>query len=349
MTVDLTGGLDPEREEVFAAAPENPEMRDSVSMWISDDQGYFGIPRIGIEAAGRPWDEHLYQAQMGFADGRIFLNHGSGATHPARDEAGRPYILGAGPLEFRCLEPFARWSTTFKGEMLATTVQQLIETPKSQVTGGSVQAEFEVVTTMAAPPWIQGSLLLEAKALLDGGVEGGLMGGPRYEQLFRCEGSVKVDVETHSFSGQGLRIRRQGVRELAEFWGHAWQSAIFPSGRAFGYITYPPRVDGRLTFNEGYLLENDGGEMIPARVLEAPWLRRLVPHGEDVPVVFETEKGITRIEGETVIPIFDTFKPQMPDFPVLVQAGVRYCWDGEETYGMMERSSLKHLVEWPAT
>jgi len=29
---------------------------------------------------------------------------------------------------------------------------------------------------------------------------------------------------------------------------------------------------------------------------------------------------------------------EMPDFPALQQAGVRYRWDGEETYGMLERS-----------
>ena len=31
------------------------------------------------------------------------------------------------------------------------------------------------------------------------------------------------------------RVRRQGVRRLAAFRGHAWESALFPSGRAFGH------------------------------------------------------------------------------------------------------------------
>lgn len=49
------------------------------------------------------------------------------------------------------------------------------------------------------------------------------MGGSRYEQLFRARGSVKVGDDERSFTGTGLRIRRQGVRRLAGFWGHAWQ------------------------------------------------------------------------------------------------------------------------------
>ena len=38
-------------------------------------------------------------------------------------------------------------------------------------------------------------------------------------------------------------------------------------------------------------------------------------------------------------------RPELPpDFPVLQQTGVRYRWDGEETYGMMERSSRKDRI-----
>ena len=61
----------------------------------------------------------------------------------------------------------------------------------------------------------------------------------------------------HTFTGSGLRIRRQGVRRLDGFWGHCWQSALFPSGKAFGYIAYPPRPDGEPTFNEGYVYLGD--------------------------------------------------------------------------------------------
>jgi hypothetical protein len=157
------------------------------------------------------------------------------------------------------------------------------------------------------------------------------------------------DYVEHGFTGSGLRIRRQGVRRLDGFWGHCWQSALFDSGRAFGYIAYPPRPDGVPTFNEGYLFDGDGG-LVPARVVEAPWLRRLQPRGEDVSVVFATATGIERIDGETVVSTPDITDPSdVPaeqlakmanwTFPALQQAGARYRWNGEETYGMLERSS----------
>jgi hypothetical protein len=182
-----------------------------------------------------------------------------------------------------------------------------------------------------------------------GAVEGDLMGGPRYEQLFRATGAVRVGGVEYSFTGSGLRIRRQGVRRLEGFWGHCWQSAPFVSGRAFGYIAYPPHPDGQPTFNEGYLFDGDG-DLIPARVVQAPWLTTLQPLGEDVSVVLETAGRTVHIEGETVVSTHDITDPsEIPadqlaklanwTFPALQQAGVRYRWDGEETYGMLERSS----------
>ncbi|MCK9904286.1 hypothetical protein MXD63_30095 [Frankia sp. Cpl3] len=344
MAVDLTGGLDATREYVFAERPDNPDMRDSASMWISDDRGVLGVPRVAIEAVASDWEAHQLQLNVAFPDGRVYRLREAGKSLPTLDGEGRPTILGTGPLAFQCVEPFRTWTVTFRGTAVQTSTQALIAGDSD---GPRVDLEFHVEATMAAPPWIQGSLLPEARERLESSVEGGLMGGARYEQLFRAQGSLRVANEEHTFTGSGLRIRRQGVRDLAEFRGHCWQSALFPSGRAFGYIAYPPRDDGVPTFNEGFLYNGDG-PLIPARVVEAPWLGRLQPTGEDVSVVFESELGRTRIEGETALSTFDvTERPAMPNFPVLYQGGVRYRWDGEETYGMLERSTMRDKIIWP--
>jgi hypothetical protein len=345
MTVDLTGKIDRERELVFADRPDDPEMRDSVSLWVSDDRGEVGLPRVGIEAVAEHWEEHGLQVNLAFADGRAFRLRTDAKAWPARDETGHPTVLGAGPLGFRCVDPFRTWTMTFEGQAVQTSTYDLVLGKRE---GPFVDVQFHVQATMAAPPWIQGALLPEARALLEDGVEGDLMGGPRYEQLFRATGSVRTPQGEHEFAGSGLRIRRQGVRRLAEFRGHCWQSALFPSGRGFGYIAYPPREDGRPTFNEGYLFDGDG-ELIPARVVEAPWLTRLQALGQDVSLVLETEQGTVAIEGETVVSTFDVrhddemwatqaMNKEISQFPPLQQAGVRYRWNGEDTYGMLERS-----------
>jgi hypothetical protein len=346
MATDLTGGIDPAREHVLAERPGNPEMRDSASFWVVGDRGEVGLPRVGIEAVAANWEAHGLQVNVAFPDGRAFRLRQDGKAWPAEGPEGLPTVLGAGPLGFRCAEPFRTWTMTFAGSMVQTSSFDLADGKKD---GPLVDVGFEVEATMAAPPWIQGALRTEAGAQLTSSIEGDLMGGPRYEQLFRATGSLRVGGVEQSFTGSGLRIRRQGVRRLAGFWGHCWQSALFPSGRAFGYIAYPPRPDGEPTFNEGYLFDGDG-DLIPARVAEAPWLITLQPLGQDVSLVLETSRGTARIEGETVVSTFDihhddkTFatealKQEMPNFPALQQAGVRYRWDGEETFGMLERSN----------
>ncbi len=346
MAIDLTGGIDPAREFIFAEPPDDPEMRDSVSFWVFDDRGQVGLPRVGVEAVAANWAEHSLQVNVAFPDGRAYRLRDDAASRPVEGPDGKPTVLGAGPLAFTCAKPFDVWTMTFDGKAVQTSSADLAAGRKD---GPLVDLRFEVQAKLAVPPWVQGALQADAASALETSVEGDLMGGDRYEQLFRATGSVRVAGEEHAFTGSGLRIRRQGVRRLEGFWGHCWQSALFGSGRAFGYIAYPPRPDGKPTFNEGYLFEGDG-ELIPARVVEAPWLRRLAPRGEDVSVVLETANGIERIEGETVLSTHDITDPsEVPaellakmanwTFPALQQAGVRYRWNGEETYGMLERSS----------
>jgi hypothetical protein len=211
--------------------------------------------------------------------------------------------------------------------------------------GPLVEVEFHVEATMAVPPWQMGSGPLQTGEAYRHDEE------QRYEQLFRATGTLRVGDENHRFNGCGLRIRRQGIRRIdTEFRGHCWQSGLFPSGKAFGCMKCPDRPDGAPGFNDGYLFNGDGS-LIPARVVQAPWLRKLEPKGQDVSVVLESELGTTTIEGEVALSAFTVpgrnLRPHLPDFPVLQGASVRYRWDGEETYGMMERSSLRNLIEWP--
>jgi hypothetical protein len=82
-------------------------------------------------------------------------------------------------------------------------------------------------------------------------------------------------------------------------------------------------------------------------VIEARRLRRLIPSGDPVPVVFESELGTTRIDGVTVDTTHDTVHgPELPTFPVLFQGERTDSGDGEETHGMLERSTVREQIEW---
>ena len=337
MALDLTGGLDEASEFVLAGRPEDPEIRDAVNVWIESADGRFGM-RIGIEAVAQDWHAHDIWLDIAFADGRVISFRESHPPLHSLDSNGRSTIRGAGPLAFQCIKPFERWTASFRGMSPETTALhlargQLVNRPEP------VAVEFDIEMTMAAPPWVPGSLLPDAREVL-GGKQGEFM-SPRYEQLFRASGSLRVGNLHLPLAGTGLRIRRQGVRRLAGFWGHCWQSAVFPSGKAFGFNTYPPRNDGQPTYNEGYVFDGRG-ELQAARAVTVPWLDRLQTSGDDVSFVLATAAGEVCVEGVTFINTRSVNKGSavLPaDFPIVQQAHARYRWDGEESCGMVERSA----------
>ena len=345
MAVDLTGGLSEDREFVFGEQPADPEMRESVNAWIWDNGDSVGFPRIGVEAVADQWETHDIQINVVTADGTNFNSFAAGKVHDPLGSDGRPRILGSGPLSFELIEPYRHWKMRIDGPVFqTTTAQQIAGGPPDPGNEVLVQAEIDI--RAAAPPWDNGGLLAEARRVLDEQDEGGLMGLPRFEQLSRATGTVRVGDTEYRIDGGALRIRRAGIRRLGTFRGHSWQSALFPDGRGFGYITYPLREDGLPTYNEGYVFDGDG-PLQPATVVEAPWLRRLIPAGEAVPLVLETASGTVRIEGTSILSNFMVMGGvgANPDWPVLQQAIVRYTWDGQTSNGMMERSTRGGLIE----
>jgi hypothetical protein len=317
---ELRNGLSPDKDLVFPERPADPEMRESTSIWLFEESGAFGMPRMGIEAEASSWDNRGVQANFAFAGGRLLDGSAMGAPPPAIGPDGRPTVLGAGPLTFRCLEPFRRWTVTFDGPAR-----------DRQDPSRSSHVRLEADMVMATPAWIQDV------GEDDPSAEGAYMGlGHRFEHLFRAAGVLEVDGQPRPFTGVGLRIHRQSIRRLEGFYGHVWQSALFPDGRAFGYIAYPPKPDGS-QYNIGYLYQD--GRMIPAKVAKAPWLRRVTPSGEDVSFELESELGRTRIQGSTAFVVTHGKMAAMPGL-TLQQGGVRYTWDGKSAMGMIERSSF---------
>jgi hypothetical protein len=336
----MSGGLTPEHELFFPSQPDNPDMRESTSVWLYEENGAFGFPRVGIEAEASSWDNRRVQGNFAVAGGRILNGAGMGAAHSPFDADGKPTILGAGPIAFQCIEPFRKWRMTFDGTAVDGTVDQQIT--KTLDPNKRTPVRFDVELEMVTPAWVQDiSAEKVAKMSQADAIEAANMGiGWRLEHLFRARGVFHLDGKTREFKGSGSRIKRQSVRPLAGFRGHCWQSAVFPDGRAFGFITYPPREDGT-AYNDGYIFQN--GKMYPARAVKIPWLRRIIGEGDDVSVELESDLGITRIQGVTALSTFRVGNPDIGGLN-LHQGGVRYTWDGQTAYGMIERSAHESLT-----
>lgn len=336
--MDLSSGIDPSRELFLAEKPSVPRTTDAANVWIQDNGGEIGF-RLGVETITELWATPPIWVDIAFASGRVLsLRKQVDAVSPLAAD-GRPTIRGAGGMRFQCIEPFKRWSVSYEGPAEETTAANL----QSEVFPGQppmAHVRLNLELQMVVPAFASGSLIASAESVQ---AEVNSFLSPRYEQLCRVVGELRIGSETHVIAGNGLRIRRQGVREYAGFWGHCWQSAVFPSGRGFGFNTYPP-IDGKETYNEGYVFAGDG-PLMAARASRVPWLTALTTGGDDVSFVLETAEGSVAVQGVTFVNTRERRASVLPeDFPIIQQAHARYTWDGEETVGMIERSSKPSVL-----
>jgi hypothetical protein len=336
----MTNGLGADHDHFFPEKPADPEMRESTSVWLFEENGAFGFPRIGIEAEAKAWDAKVYHANIALGGGRVLVGRGQGPGPAPFGPDGRPTVFGAGPLVFRCLEPFRRWAMSYDGVAIDGSVEQQIARSVDRENVRPVRLEVEM--EMATPAWVHDyspakmARMSEAEA-----AEARNMGvGWRLEHTLRATGTLTIDGATREFRAVGSRIKRQSVRPLGGFRGHCWQSALFPDGRAFGYIAYPAPRDGGAPYNEGYVFQD--GRMVRARATKIPWLQRLLGEGDDATLELESELDSVRIEGRTTLNTF-MIMGKADGLPMdfrLHQGGARYTWDGMTSYGMIERSTI---------
>jgi len=82
--------------------------------------------------------------------------------------------------------------------------------------------------------------------------------------------------------------------------------------------------------------------MYPARARGIPFLRKIVPRGDDVSVELVTELGVTKIGGATDLSTFHLGNQGVNGFNNQ-QSAASYRLDGMAAFGMIERSSPADL------
>ncbi len=336
----MAGGLPVDADWMLAEPPAPPFdwVREGTSFWVFDDKGEFAIPRIGVEAEPHSWENRRFHCNFALADGRLLLSAGRGTMPRVMDESGRPAVMGAGPVSFQCLEPFEKWRVRFDGMVTDTHLSNQIS--NSIDPGRQVRLKYELEASMAVPADVQDispqKFFTWGKGKQRDAASVGL--GWRFQQLMRIEGEYEIDGVRRVFRGTGNRVKRRSVRTDGLFLrGHCWQSAVFPDGRAFGFEVRPVHDEGFEPWNEAYIYQD--GRMHHGKVVKVPWLDKIIERGEDVSVEIQTDLGLTRIDGRTHI---STFRISNPDIwgLNLHQAGARYTWGEQSTFGMIERSTV---------
>ncbi|WP_419826198.1 hypothetical protein [Sphingomonas sp.] len=93
-------------------------------------------------------------------------------------------------------------------------------------------------------------------------------------------------------------------------------------------------------YDIGYVVED--GRIFPAKAAQVPFLRRIMPRGDDVSVEMVSELGTWRIGGTTELCTFHLGNAGVNGFNNQ-QSGVRYTLHEQEAFSMIERSSPAEL------
>jgi hypothetical protein len=316
---DLSGGMAPDADPPLLRQPQGQlGFGENHAFWISGED-IFIYGHLNTQDGAGAFDLRHGSMRVLLANGRRLVNQEDGGHT-------REGVAASAQLSFHCDAPFQRWTVSFRGVMRDASIgDQFSNGPPSIV-------DFTVECDMAAPPWVNG-------AFTPGGlgpVEA-FMGGHRYEQLFRAKARISIDGQEKRFDAHGNRTHRRGVRAFGVMLGHCWGAAIFPNGEGFGYQIYPD-ADGGVLWDEGYLVRD--GQLVPARVTGAPWLRTFNPAWEKFVTEFDVGGERVVVQGEILGTTAVMMIPgkKAADDVILAQSWARYTWNGQTTCNMLERS-----------
>ncbi|HET9628566.1 MAG TPA: hypothetical protein VFP14_03685 [Novosphingobium sp.] len=259
--------LSPEDEFALVTPLDDPEVVETMNIWIQDSERNICInfhPKI---RAG----EMECALTVFLPDGRILhADHGNPATFTD------PACPTSRYVTLECLEPFKRWRASVDEAPVYVTsdAEQAGPMPDKEP---STTFSFHGELTLVSPPWINGALLPECRQTVTG-LQGFWLANRkssgfspetfRYDQLLEGKGVITFEGKDYPIHGAGTKGHVRGVRRLPGMNGHLWAEGYsYDRKRGFGINSFP-REGGGFSYSEGFVLEN--GIMHPSRIIYMP-------------------------------------------------------------------------------
>jgi hypothetical protein len=268
--VDLANGLDPDKDDVRAAAAAVPFWSENFLFAMYDAGHDVGLwLHLGtIPNRWHLWEDRVLVTLPG--NGGVLTSRSYRRTPPEE----RP---GGANLLFTRVEPFRRWRVT--AETLAT------RTSYDEMSSGLVHdghkdhVSLDLDVTCRTPVWDMHAMIRKGNGR--GSMQSQSWASEHYEQLYTVTGRVTLPTGDIAFDGTGWRDHSRGPRggETGAPWGgHVIMGAYFPdSDRGVGLCRYF-HPDGGVTLEGAYVTE--AGVMHAAEALEAPRIDVLRKDGE---------------------------------------------------------------------
>jgi hypothetical protein len=186
---------------------------------------YFHLRRLPDTSGPQPvWDAVTY---ISLPDNRFLVSKTFAPLEMQEPSpTGGRGALRIGGLEWRCEQPFARWTMRLRGAARLVTGEELWAGPLQD--GQHVGIDVELDVASVTPPWDYGTDELQSA-----------FAKRHYAQHHHATGTLRYGDQTIAIAGSGLRDHSWGPRDLSKI-GHTWIHGRVPeTGRAF-CITYIP-------------------------------------------------------------------------------------------------------------
>jgi hypothetical protein len=247
-------------------------------------------------------------------------------------------------FRYEQIEPFRRWTVSFDGSAAFVrqdeALRRVIDDPERH------PLAFELELSSVTPPWRPPTTPLAAplpEPIGDSNVFGFFVQNVEVQGHVRCEG------RSLDLTGTGWRLHVRAAPWELDVIGHHFVHVVFPSGRAFGLQVVQTSA-GEYSL-PAYVFED--GKLHDAVVREITDWTRLRGHGEHPTIVLERADGVVaEVSGETLnnaaiangrggygVDFSD------PDAVVMLFADTRWTWDGEDAYGVWERTKRVGLLD----
>ena len=326
------GGL-ADADDAPALAPPSATPNWTENLWWIAHDGKTGMGlMLHLGSTRHDFNVVRQTVMLMLPDGRVATDVSVGGFR----EPGK--VRGA-TLTMEYIKPFREWRVSSNGVTQLATLDELWNNSPRQ--GPRVPLRIDLKAECLGPVW-------EAGAGDDTQhMQQQEWAKSHYQQTIRLSGSIELDGVRHAFDATGVRDHSRGPRDFGTWHGHALCSAPFKSGRSFGLFSVfgaggttalrtayvvkdgimergvpraiPPLSRAFLGRNESFTLEIEVGgrvETIKVRTHGGGLLSMLAP--------YDVTPGIWR---------------ERPGGIALGEALASFEWDGETSYGIVERSA----------
>ena len=236
-------------------------------------------------------------------------------------------------LHYRCVEPFKKWTKSFRGAANLVNGEELRAGP--YIPRRSEQVEVELVWEGLGPVFDLGHLS-----------SNDTWSSAHYEQHGKVRGYITCGGKRTELSGSGIRDHSWGPRDLSRFNTHAWMSGQFQDGRTFE-IFHIVDTQGR---QATHAILGDAHSVREAKMVsKVPLITDMNQVGNSYDIVLTTESGERAEIHADIIQappmvfagaselLFGNHCPPTSTH-LLFEAQTRYMWDGQVGYGLTDRS-----------